>query len=198
MAPVAQKMVATKTIRKLLKEHDLATREIKKFTDTFTLTAVSTGSITQLTGNIAQGNNINNRSGDQIKLHKFEFSQTLTSGLASAEYIRVIFFMDHWNDGTTPVVADVLNASTVTSFQNFANEQSKRFKILSDLVFHSDAVGTGVTHASKQTHKLGTVVNYLGSGLTNGHNQIFMLLVSTLAASGASVVTDYNVRYMDA
>jgi len=184
----------------MLRNHDMATREIKKYTAYNGASTTSAGVVTPITVNIPQGDNISNRSGDQIRVVRFDLVvEANLNALATVERVRVIFFIDHFNLGSTPAVTDVLDTATTQSFYNYMNDQAHRFKVLYDKIHTLCANGkAGVTDKSSLPFKKSKLVNFLGTTGVQGAGHFYVLVISDLGSNNGACTTSWNLRYQDA
>ncbi len=158
------------------------------------------GFVGALTSPIAQGDAINNRSGDQItvKTLRIRFNAFSLVAATSSAY-RVIVFRDQMQQGALPAVTDVLQNADYLSPYNFANLQQKRFVVLFDEV---KAVVGATNFQEVQTDKTyaqNVKVHYLdGTGNVSGggKNQYFILVIAS--AANGSFVYRPEVVYTDA
>lgn len=124
-------LVTKAQLRSILREHDLATRELKVYGSTQSAFATSTPTVTLLSG-IAQGDNTSDRDGFQCNVLEFDLHLTVSLDTLSEDYFRFIVFYDTENTGTAPVSSDIMNASDPRAFINTYPIIAKRFHIVKD------------------------------------------------------------------
>jgi hypothetical protein len=147
------------------------------------------GSVTEVTRTIIQGDQIYQRSGDQITVKKLKIRMlTSSTGAGNATNYRVILFADMTNNGAVPAVTDVLDVADLrAAYQNF-NFQRRRFKILHDKMY-TNVFGT-MTQAREivlQYPKLHHKVYYNGSAAAvtdNGKGALFILVIADTTGLG--------------
>ncbi len=110
----------------------------KKFIDTFIgdATPVGATSVITLLSGVAQGDDVGERTGDEIRILNCGFNATMATDLNSKSdsVLRLIIFRAMKNvDGTLPAVTEVLVADCVRSFYNQDNRGD--FQILYDHLF---------------------------------------------------------------
>lgn len=203
-----------KTTRALAKAAiRLAHKEMYFFDTVNTPSSVvsNAGLVTCLT-NVAQGDDINNRTGNAITARSLNL-RILASGNAqnTINYMRVIVFMDKDNQGSNPAPGDVLQTvgSQVSIISPLKIANLGRFQILYDRVCTFDhqvdyTVGTAnndpVGACNLKLYKrMRTPLRFTGSSGTNiFHNAIFLLVLSDVA-SNDPVYTFYSrIGYNDA
>lgn len=133
------------------------------------------GIVNNLTNGIIQGDDINQRSGDQV-LIKFHKLTIRASAVTVNQTFRFIWFRDNMNRGTTPGVTEVLNTANFMSQLAPAPMQQKRFTILADFQLDCNVAGEAIK--SKVLGQGGTSVYYNGAtavAASNGPGALFLL-----------------------
>jgi len=164
----------------------------------------TTGAIYPVTQNLVQGDQIYNRTGDQVALHKLvvDWNAKNTDASYIATTVRTIIFVDHMNLGATPAVTDVLDTASYLSGYNNVNVQKKRFTILfdstKDLVGQTDKSISTVRKVFLMRRK----IYYNGAtntGSANSRGALFQLHISSIAlATKYTYSTYYSLTYTDA
>lgn len=164
----------------------------------------SSGVVSLLSTDIAQGDNIGNRSGDSIRPLKLTFRITSFNTVnGAARIFRFIVFQDTMSYGSTPIVTDVLATADYMSPFNAPNQQAKRFKIL------CDHYGANVFSAADQVVEITKVIKMKGviqyistaaAAASAGKNTIYVLFIndSTGAANQYMYKWSYQLEYLDA
>lgn len=158
----------------------------------------TSGTIHQLTNFIVQGDNFNQRAGDKITCadHTLKINATAITNSTS---IRYILFQDQQNNGTTPVVTDVLDtADYLAGYSQLAVLQQRRFRILHDSTLDVNIAGEALKTREYKLPKSG-VTWFNGAtavAASNGKGALFMLIIAS-AAAGTSDYT-WTYRYYDA
>lgn len=147
------------------------------------------GTTFEITRFITQGDNIFNRSGDQITVKSLKVHLDTTSTVATQSTgFRIICFADNMANGLVPGTTDLLDIADYRSSFNTFNMQRKRFKVLYDRSF-TNVFGTQtqqreiVINLPKLHHK----VYYNGSASTtadNGKGAIFIMAIANAAGNG--------------
>jgi len=133
---------------------------------------------------LAQGADYNQRDGISIKAVSIESRLTL-DGNAAANFddVRIVYFIDTQNQGTTPAVTDLLEATDVRSAFNHINLH--RFVILVDDMF---TLSLGGPTAKASTHRLPLDhhVKYTGAASAAANlreGNVFFMLISQQAVN---------------
>lgn len=130
--------------------------------------AVTTSGIINYVTDIAQGDDVDDREGNEVKMIGFRWKGRLERGASDVVRtmsMRLVLFYDlHAVPGSLPALADIFDAVNVYSFQDVSNNQ--RFKILYDkthdmqyLTHHALDFDTGLkkyTYKQKFTGAAGT------------------------------------------
>ncbi len=159
----------------------------------------SAGSIQQLT-DISQGTDNNQRNGNSL-LMKSVFIRGKVE-LADSDVscqLRMIIFRDTMNQGSIPLVGDVLNnvGSTISVFSPLNENRPGRFKIVYSKLFTLNKNGMD-SHIFKTFIKTDKHIKYTGPlGSDEFKNQYYILLISSEATTFPSVSYFNRVRYYD-
>lgn len=179
--------------------------EHKRLASTVASTDILTaGVIIPISGNVFQGDDIGQRSGDVItpKMLTFRLLAQASTATFTSFSVRCIIFQDTINNGALPAVTDVLNTASPTSVYNSVNAQQNRFKICYDKVF---AV-VGQTSATRvnivkfipmkgKIHYIATTGNTAGSG----KNALFALFITENSQAGITIYNwAWSLEYLDA
>jgi len=172
--------------------------EHKVLSTTNTANTVSTaGTVINLSNNIVQGDNFDNRSGDTIRMISTKFMLEF-QGVATDSMNRYILFRDMQNLGTTPAVTDVLNsASFISGYDGLNVYQQKRFIIMKDWVSTNNIAGQTLTADVYKTNRPYKIY-YNGAASVasaNGKGALFVLVIgsgstATFNLSSELVYTD--------
>jgi len=152
-------------------------------------TNATAGTINNLTNGIIQGDDINQRSGDQIRIKSHRL-MVRASAITVNQTFRFVWFRDNMNRGTTPTVLEVLNSANFMSQLAPAPLQQKRFTILADFQLDCNVAGEAI-----KSHVLninGTNVFYNGAtavAASNGPGALFLLEI------GDSLTGLYDFSY---
>jgi hypothetical protein len=138
--------------------------------------------------NVAQGDNVLDRDGNQIVAHKLDYRAILQNTDVNSQAVRLIMF--YWNSDTAPTVTDIVLTPAAgagvpnTPMQNI-NEVSvanQHLKIFHDKVYFvtANAAGTGASVRSiRIRRKLGRTVYYNDTAAANMTRGYYYLLYST-------------------
>nr|WRQ64688.1 structural protein [Riboviria sp.] len=193
-APVTAKQVKQMLVSRV--EHKIAA------STTNTISWSASGVVSLLSTDIAQGDNIGNRSGDSIRPLRLTIrvSSTVTTGAAPI-ITRFIVFQDTMANGSTPLVTDVLQTADYLSPYSPVTLQAKRFKILCDQYgTNVDGGSNKVTEVTK-SFKMKGVVQYLSGSsgaAAAGKNSIYVLFINDFTAVNSIYKWSYQLEYMDA
>jgi hypothetical protein len=164
----------------------------------------ATGVVSLLSTDIAQGDNIGNRSGDSIRPLKLTFRiASFMNVAATAQVCRFIIFQDNMAYGATPAVTDILDSANYMSPFNPVNAQARRFKILCDHHFTNVTGGSDQATETTKVMKMKGIIHYIATGTgaaSAGKNSIYVLFINdtTGAANQRQYRWSYQLEYMDA
>jgi len=160
-----------------------------------TLTETQAGSVTPTTAgavrtlclpSITQGDGDSNREGNIIHVKLVRIRYFATDTVAS--FLRLIIFVDHQQNGTTPGVTQVLNQASYLSLYNperVVGNGGARYKILYDathVITPELAATASLTGLVTKQIRLNMPVTYLGNAGTDadiGTNGLFLLAISS-------------------
>jgi len=209
MAP-SKMALKSNNVRKVVKQMLNAQLEHKVLSNaTGVIDWTTAGVVSLISTDVAQGDDLNQRSGSQLILEKVKLVMTSTAVAGSTSTLRVILFIDHINNGSVPAITDILTAATPTDAYALPAQSVGRFKILGDW-FMLTSVNTGnagfgalsglpAVVSKEQTWKLKDRVQYNAAtnvAGANGKGALFMLFVDTGANCTYRVAM--NLTYSDA
>lgn len=155
------------------------------------------GTVSNMTSNIGQGDDINQRNGDTILSQGYTLNFRFRA-ITTDQTVRFILFRDNFNLGTTPGVGDVLATALYRAEYNpLFVVQQKRFTILLDTFLDSNINGETLKTTTKRIPSSGKIF-YNGAavaGASNGRGAIFLLVIGD-ASTGLHEYT-LQIRYMD-
>lgn len=187
-------------LRQMLRDHDLATKELKMKTFVNSGTLSSSGTIQTISSQITQGDNVSGRTGynTHVKVIKLWVQATMNTS-ATTDRIRYILFYDRLNVGTAPVIADVLDTAGVLSDYTYFAQSQNRFKILVDktvpMSINANSRAINYQHEFKFPNPV--VVSSLGTTNNEGKNSFYLLLMDDLGANNSTYAISITVRYFD-
>ena len=135
------------------------------------------GVVNNLTNGIIQGDDITQRSGDQIRIVNHTL-KVRASAITVSQSFRFIWFRDNMNRGTTPSATEVLNTANYMAQYNPAPLQQKRFTIIRDFMLNCNLTGESIK--SKSLTLPGGNVFYNGAtaiAASNGPGALFLLTI---------------------
>lgn len=184
-----------KTVQRMMRQQ----LERKVLISSITAALPSTaGTITQLTNFIVQGDNFNQRAGDKITCADMSLRVNATA-IVNSTTIRFILFQDHQNNGSTPVVTDVLDtADYLSGYNQLSVLQQRRFRIIHDRTLDVNIAGEALKTREYRLPKSG-VTWYNGAtavAASNGKGAMFMLVIASASAGTGDYTWTY--RYYDA
>lgn len=172
--------------------------ELKRFDVAVSGTAMSTTAAFIQLANIAEGSDVADRTGNSIlaKYLTFKYYVTINPSAGGSE-ARILCFVDTQNQGTNPVVADIITGAgnAITSPINADNTQ--RFTTLFDDRISLSINGNRTT-ARKHYIPLNFHIRYQGSaGSTFNKNMIYLMVVSNEATNTPTLIGDARLAYYD-
>lgn len=193
------KVVTKSQLKSILKQHDLATRELKYGGATVNGNATTTPAVTLISG-VAQGDNVTDRDGFQINMTQFDINWT--SGVGSTtkfDNVRLVIVQDTMNQGATPASSDIMNASDPHAFLNIIPGLEKRFKVLHDSWFTHVNTASNQSVEKKIRIKMKDVpVTFSGTGSTQvGKNAIYAWICGGTAATDTPYLFQTQFRFFD-
>ncbi|AAA69584.1 coat protein [Satellite tobacco necrosis virus 2] len=163
---------------------------------TNTNTVTTAGTVINLSNNIVQGDDLVNRTGDQIKtIHQTLL--TRCTGITNSQSFRFIWFRDNTNRGTTPAVTEVLDSASITSQYNPTTFQQKRFTVFQDFMLDTSIVGRVIVHRTAVDKKRRAIF-YNGAAsvaASNGPGATFVLVIGSHATGQYDVTAE--IVYLD-
>lgn len=183
-----------RSLRPELKWYDVTNTDLAVYT---------TPGVVQLTP-IVQGDTVNDRTGQKIKLKSIQFKGILrqTTGSDEAILCRIVILHD-FDNRADPTWSSVYNADTIYSLRdlNVSDIDPKRFRIIYDRVFTlrrntDEAERTRVSF--KFYKKLKTDVEYISGNAGAGSGGLYLMVLGDTAQS-TYIDLDYEsrVRYTD-
>jgi len=171
--------------------------EVKRFALVSTTNSNATaGVVNNLTNGIIQGDDINQRSGDQIRILRHRLV-VRASAITVNQTFRFVWFRDNMNRGTTPGVTEVLNTANFMSQLAPAPLQQKRFTILADFQLDCNVAGEAIK--SRVLQEPGQLVYYNGGTAIAGANGPGSLFLLTIGDSLTGLFDfSYEPQYIDA
>lgn len=161
-------------------------------------TSITTaGTVINLSNGIAQGDEFYQRSGDKITILHQQL-KTRFVALTTSQTCRFILFVDRFNQGTTPVVLDVLStANYISTYAQLDVIQQRRFGIIRDWTVDCSIAGRDIVSNTKFINGDYTVY-FNGSTFVasaNGKGALFLMVIG----SAATGIYDHNweASYID-
>lgn len=163
----------------------------------------SGGTVSVVSTDIAQGDNIGNRSGDVIRPLKLTLRVASFITVAGQILGRVVVLQDSMCNGSTPAVTDILETASVLSPLKAVTHQARRFKILCDTFI------TNVQTAETQVAEITRIMTMKGSihyvstaavAASAGRNSLFVLFIADAAGAAGqkTYFWSYDLEYLDA
>ena len=169
-----------------------------KTTD-FTIDPSSSGAVVNLTA-IAQGDNIDNRQGDKLRLKYISVRGTIfMHASATQSRVRMLILRDNNGSTTQPAITDLF--STVTVFGQNKNklgdpQRNSRFSVLFDkmLMVDTDRPQYSFNWSSQLDHH----VFFTGVATTDeGKGHLYLFISSNEASNDPIVTADAMVKWID-
>jgi hypothetical protein len=179
----------------------LNARREKKYNDNaYSGTLTTSGSVSFWTENIAQGDSSSTRDGAQIELIMLKLYYSFTLATTLTATARIIVFIDTMNEGTVPVVTDILTSASVSSNYTRDVEIVKRYHILYDQS-HSLTLGaTTSTIIKYQKIRCRRILSYNGTTVaagSNGKNAVFTLRITNESSNNLAYNISQGTLYYD-
>jgi hypothetical protein len=163
--------------------------------------SATAGAVLPISQFIEQGDNINQRSGDNVKVTKLRLYVSFADALATSVLIqRIIVFSDSMANGALPAVTDVLEAATVQSGYDQINSQRNRFKIYADKMFDQVAgthTGQRVWEHTVRCNKL-VYFNAASGAASDGKGALAYLIITSQANALITHRFGCEIRFTDA
>lgn len=171
--------------------------ELKSNTTLFTAQTVTTGGFTfNISNNIIEGSDTNQRDGTQVRLKKIRL-EFRAKAVTASQTVRFILYRDLINTGFLPATTDILqSASWLSSYDQDAQIQQKSFSILKDWTVDVNLNGETVKSYVATIRNSG-VIFYNGAtalSTANGRGAVFLLVIGSDATANYdfSVQLDYT------
>lgn len=144
---------------------------------------------------VAQGDGVQNRDGNQIEVKSLRSKFTLERhASATGTWVRMIYFIDNQpTSGSVPSVTDVLTTADPSSLPHFDNR--RRFTILADRTFnlHENLVAHGDYY--KRLNMKHTFDGTASNTLVD--NALYLLYLSNEATNTPTLLIKHRVRFID-
>lgn len=167
------------------------------FHDASVSSVVGTTGIFSSLGNIAQGDDIEGRTGRSILVKSLYLRcRTQVYPTAVGTLARWIVFIDNDSSGATPTAADLLDTESLTAPLQIGADQG-RFRVLADWV---DEVTTyGRAHVFKKKYfKLNHHIKYDGTAATDySRGNIWVYRIASDNTNTPTMAFEARMRYVD-
>jgi hypothetical protein len=186
-------------VSKMLKKHDLATRELKLAGAVNNAFVTSTPTVTLLTG-IAQGDNVTDRDGFQVNLMDLEVNFSVSVGSTSKEdLVRVMIVRDTMNLGSTPTSSDIMNASDPRAFLNIIPSIAKRFVVVHDEMLSLVNTSEHQIRTIRFVKRMNDIpLTFSGTGSTAVHkNAIYLWICGGTSVNDTAYTMYHRFRFFD-
>lgn len=182
-----------RNIHRVVKNMIRSSKEVKNVAVSLSYANTVAGVVSEISRLIVQGDNINQRSGDQIMPMHLDINYTLTSGVGSTNALhRIIIFQDTMNLGTLPTVAQVLDGASYISTYTIVANQQRRWKVLHDRIHGVvGASNSAATHVQRRIPMKGAIF-YNGTAAAatdNGRGAIYIMTLTDSVAVSSSLFT---------
>ncbi len=158
----------------------------------------TTASITLLNG-LVKGDDFDNRDGRVVRLKSIQYHiEAVMNTTPINDSLRIMIVIDKQPNEINMVIADLIDATNMTSFRNL--DQRKRFVILKDTVLDM-SIGRGTIARDSWYKKFDMKTTYddsdAGTIVDITTNALYLVLFSTEASNGPSVARTTRIRYID-
>jgi len=144
-------------------------------------TVAAAGGVYDIGINIAEGNDVSNRTGTTILLEQIRLYYRCFA-VTTSQTFRFILFQDRFNNGVTPTVTELLPTTTYLSqFSDIRELQQHRYIILDDWFANSQISGE-IIHSHNRTIKCHKKIYYNGATAvvaSGGHNALFLCVIGS-------------------
>jgi hypothetical protein len=191
-------------MRKMVNQMIQARLEHKRIVSTTSsIDWLTAGVVSLISTDVAQGDDITQRSGDAIRPIKLTFRIVTNCNITGSMVNRVILFQDNMANGSTPAVTDVLNSANSLSPYKPTTRAENRFKILRDFFVTSVNTATNEKVEMSKNVPLKGVIHYVGTAAaaaSAGRNSLYALFISDTqgTAGQKTYVWSYELEYIDA
>jgi len=157
-------------------------------------TVAAAGSMYDVGINIAEGNDVFNRSGTTVLLEEIRLYYRCFS-VVSSQTFRFILFQDRFNIGVIPTVAELLPSTTYLSqYSDIREIQQHRYIILDDWYANSQISGE-IIKSHNRYIKLHRKMFYNGATAVSasaGHNALYLCVIG----SSSTGLFDFRIQMM--
>jgi len=191
-------------VRKVVKQMLNAQLEHKVLSNaTGVIDWTTAGVVSLISTDVAQGDDIGQRSGDLIRPKKLTFRIAIASNAGAAMISRIILFQDTMANGSTPAVTDILNSASNASAYKPTTFQEHRFKVLKDFVTTTNVLTQIEKREIVVVCPMRGVIHYVGSAAaaaSAGKNSMYALFISDIAGTAGQKTYNwsYQLEYTDA
>ncbi len=175
--------------------------ELKTADSVITTTATTTASFSELT-NLAQGDTINQREGQEIQLQSIQIQGTVVKHASNTGFghARFVVFVDMHNQDQTPAVGDLLTATAPLVNALFLTINRGRFRILMDqhIVYGKDAVPNfqgDVAFIKRFINYRGRVRYESASATSAQSGSLWVMVLDNEGTNGATFNVRIRIRY---
>lgn len=172
--------------------------ETKRIDSTYAIAITNASTLTLLNG-IAQGDEYNQRNGRKIQMSSIEWRGFVSNPRATPHEVRLMLVYDKATNGAVFADTDLLDAGNL--YNCFYNKDNQgRFKILADKRMILQIASDSQAKPFSIRKKVNLPVMY--DGTTNAiaditQGSLYMLCVSSDAAGGLAITSDWRISYTD-
>jgi hypothetical protein len=182
-----------KQVSKLQRYINTHKGDTKYVTSYFSGTPTVLGTVNYISG-VAQGDSPSERAGSALNSHSLDIN--VTYKMTASCNIRTLIVRDLMNQGTSPVVSDVLQTPDLISSLDYANcTLQKRFVIHKDITRHF-TIGGNLYNSDRLNVKTNLKIRYSSTSAAAGDalsNAFFIISITDVASAGT---VDYWVRHL--
>ncbi|UOF81473.1 capsid protein [Circoviridae sp.] len=166
-----------------------------KYHDVQYTTAPSNTAVVQLLSSIAGGSDVNTRGGNSVKAVSLTMRGDCTmNASATVTAIRYIVFI--WNDNTSPINTDILDADTTVSNRNM--EKTDKIRVLIDKVIYLDNYSKRAMQIRPKVFKLGHHMRWSSSTNTAVESgSIWIYVVCNEGTNTPTNTLNFRLRFID-
>lgn len=190
--------IASKALK--LAKQNKQSIEVKEITNTVESDVTTAGSVSTMT-NIAEGDDINNRTGRKVRLKSFQIKGYVVnndSTSTSTSVARVLIIRDNSFTSSTPSITEILQGGDAYGLRAQEVENKYAYSVLYDKLMVLDPNSNnqqGVQKFKKLNHEC---IFDGSANTTSNKGALYLMLLSNRTASQPGFFLQTRVRFTDA
>lgn len=190
--------LASKALK--LAKQNRAAIEVKEITNTTTSVITATGSVSNMC-NIAEGDDLNGRTGRKIRLKSFQLRGfALNNDLTTSDgsFLRIMVIRDNSFSSSAPAISTILQGAATYSLRAQEVERKYGYSVLYDKFIGLD-VNSNNQQVFQKFKKLNHECIFDGSASTSQNKgALYLLLLSNRSTDAPTINMQTRVRFTDA